>query len=475
MPDAVNSRLMTSAQPIPLTTRQAIAVGVAAIACFHAAYSLSEYVIPQALIVGYVICLVQMARVATARQAFYLGLSVGFLCFAPQLVFFWKLFNIEAAILWLILAVWIALFVSLTQATLARFGTKVAALLVSFIWMGLEYFRSELYYLKFSWLNVSYALIGWDESLLRVFGMYGVGFLAAAIAAAWLVIRSRITAALITLGLLAVLKLAALKSPAPAGTPGIRAAAVQMEFPQEIEIAPALDKLATAHPDADLIVLSEYTLDGPVPESLKAWCRKTKHHLMVGGKDPAKNGNYFDTAFVVSPAGEVVFHQGKSVPIPFFDDGLPASSQAVWESPWGKIGVCVCYDLSYTRVTDELVRQGARILVVPAMDVTGWGEQEHISNGRVAPVRAAEYGIPIVRVGSSGISEVVNGNGRLIATAPFPGQGEMLFAAVELPKGGTRPLDRWLAPFSVLIVALLLLVHLTWRWTFGKSARLASA
>lgn len=466
---------MTSARPAPLTTRQAIAVGVVAIAGFHAAYSLSQYVIPQALIVGYLICLVQMARVATARQAFYLGLSAGFLCFAPQLVFFWKLFNIEAAILWLVLAVWIALFVSLTQATLARFGTKVATLLVPFIWTGLEYFRSELYYLKFSWLNVSYALIGWDEYLLRVFGMYGVGFLAAAIAAAWLVIRSRITAALITLGLLAVLKLAALKSPAPAGTPGIRAAGVQLEFPQEIEIAPALEKLVTAHPDADLLVLSEYTLGGPVPESLKAWCRRTSHYLIVGGKAPARNGNYFDTAFVVSPSGDVVFHQGKSVPIPFFDDGLPASSQAVWESPWGKIGICVCYDLSYTRVTDELVRQGAQLLVVPAMDVTGWGEQEHISNGRVAPVRAAEYGIPIIRLGSSGISEAVDGNGRLIATAPFPGQGETLFAAVELPKNGTRPLDRWLAPFSVLIVALLLLVHLAWRWTFGKSARQASA
>src|SRR4051812_46610962 len=109
------------------------------------------------------------------------------------------------------------------------------------------------------------------------------------------------------------------------------------------------------------------------------------------------------------------------------------------------------------------------------MDVTGWGEQEHISNGRVAPVRAAEYGIPIVRVGSSGISQVVDGNGRLIATAPYPGQGEMLFAAIELPKNGTRPLDRWLAPFSVVIVALLLLVHLAWRWTFGKSARRPSA
>ena len=44
--------------------------------------------------------------------------------------------------------------------------------------------------------------------------------------------------------------------------------------------------------------------------------------------------------------------------VSFMIDGKPAESQAIWESPWGKIGICICYDLSYTRVTDELVRQG---------------------------------------------------------------------------------------------------------------------
>ena len=79
--------------------------------------------------------------------------------------------------------------------------------------------------------------------------------------------------------------------------------------------------------------------------------------------------NFYDTAFVVGTNGEVVFKQVKSVPIQFFKDGLPAKEQTVWNSPWGKIGFCVCYDLSYTRVTDELVRQGAQLLIVPTMDV----------------------------------------------------------------------------------------------------------
>ena len=90
---------------------------------------------------------------------------------------------------------------------------------------------------------------------------------------------------------------------------------------------------------------------------------------------------------------------------PVFKDGLPAPEQKVWDSPWGKIGICICYDLSYTRVTDALVRQGAQMLIVPTMDVETWGQHQHELHARIAPVRAAEYGILIFRVASSGISQ----------------------------------------------------------------------
>src|SRR5205085_578061 len=121
-----------------------------------------------------------------------------------------------------------------------------------------------------------------------------------------------------------------------------------------------------------------------------------------------------------------VFRQGKSVPVQFFKDGLPAKSQRVWESPWGRIGICICYDLSYTRVTDGLIRLGAQAIIVPTMDVVAWGRHQHELHARVAPIRAAEYGVPIFRVGSSGISQLIDASGRTMATAGFPGAGAML-------------------------------------------------
>ena len=50
-------------------------------------------------------------------------------------------------------------------------------MLIPFVWTGLEYFRSELYYLRFSWLNVGYAFAGapW-QGALKLAGTYGVGF-----------------------------------------------------------------------------------------------------------------------------------------------------------------------------------------------------------------------------------------------------------------------------------------------------------
>lgn len=224
-----------------------------------------------------------------------------------------------------------------------------------------------------------------------------------------------------------------------------------MEFPNEREIPKALDGVLSKYPNTDLLVLSEYTLESTVPESLKQWCRQNQKYLIVGGKAPAPHANFYDTGFVVGPNGQIVFEQVKSIPIQFFKDGLPAPQQALWDSPWGKIGICICYDLSYTRVTDRLLAMGAQFLVVPTMDVADWGKRQHQLHALIAPVRAAEYGTPIFRLASSGISQALDGNGNILAQAGFPGENEMLFAEIKVGSTGSLPLDRWLAPIAVAV------------------------
>jgi apolipoprotein N-acyltransferase len=251
-------------------------------------------------------------------------------------------------------------------------------------------------------------------------------------------------------------------------------AGIQMEFPSPGVLPKALNKALAKNPDAQVFVLSEYTLDGPVPDSLKQWCREHARFLVVGGKDPVGADNFYDTAFVVGTNGEIVFQQAKSVPIQFFKDGLPAPKQEVWNSPWGKIGFCICYDLSYTRVADRLVKQGAQLLIVPTMDVEDWGRHQHELHARVAPVRAVEYGIPIFRLASSGISQAVSWNGNVMAKTSFPGSLDILSATLRLPSKGSLPLDRFLAPMcvGVTVVVLVALLFLAWKDKRSRSALL---
>jgi apolipoprotein N-acyltransferase len=425
-----------------------------AVGAFHAAYASA---FGSFLIVLYLFALVQLARGERWREAFYPGLAVGLLIAAVRLAFFWRIFSGAALALWTVYALWIGLFVALARLCLRR--AHWGWLLVPFVWTGLEYFRSELYYLRFSWLNVGYALADtpW-QGTLKLTGVYGMGFLCASFAAgaAWRWQKSIAQSVILLLVGVGAIGIPAGSGQALKAGAGVRVAGMQMEFPFRPDIPRGLDDLVRQHPDAELLVLSEYTLDGPVPESIKEWCRQHERYLIIGGKEAAPAGDFYNTAFVVGPKGDVVFRQAKAVPIQFFKDGLPAPEQKLWESPWGRIGICVCYDLSYARVTDRLVRLGAQALIVPTMDVAYWGSAQHELHARVAPARATEYGLPIFRLASSGISQLVDRAGHVRATAPCPGDGAMLAGTLEMRNAGRLPPDRWLAPLSVGVTALLI-------------------
>lgn len=441
----------------PLQAKGLIGWALLAVACFHLAYWRSEL---SFCVAGYLAGLFALRRARSAREAFYAGMSVGFGVYAPPLAFFWSIFGPAAVALWGVLSFWLGLFVLLARSCHLRWPGWRSALLIPFLWLGLEYFRSELYYLRFSWLNAGFAFAHVNEpSVLAWLGVYGIGFVVMLVVAVVSHLPRKqafIAGTAGTAGL--VLIPHASLSPAsllpPAGKT-LRVAGVQLEFPTEQQVLAALDGLLARFPEAGLLVLSEYTFsDGPVPPAVKQWCLQHGKHLIVGGKSPASDNDFYNTAFVVGPTGEIVFEQAKAVPIQFFEDGRPAQEQKVWHSPWGKIGICICYDLSYTRVTDELVRQGAQVLIVPTMDVREWGKYQHELHARVAPLRAAEYGVPIFRVASSGISQLVDAGGRTTATAPFPGDGDFINGVVRLSTPGRLPPDRCLGPLAAGVTTL---------------------
>jgi predicted amidohydrolase len=182
---------------------------------------------------------------------------------------------------------------------------------------------------------------------------------------------------------------------------------------------------------------------------------------------PAEKNGYYNTAFVVGPDGSDLFKQAKSVPVPFMVDGLPAAERRVWESPWGKLGIAICYDACFAEVMDDFVRQGARGLIIPTMDAKSWGPFERaMIHGRAPPIRSAEYCIPAFGVWSSGKSQLIDRHGRIVATAGYPGQGETIAGTLDLSNEGHVPRDRELARACVIATLLFILVlplQFAWR------------
>lgn len=456
--------------PAQLPWRAALPLSLAAVAAFHVAYAFRPL---SFLIVVYFAALFYLARIPQRRFALYVGLGIGLLIAAPHLGFFWTIFGPLAIPLWLGLAFWTGVFLLVARLAVGSAGRWVCIALIPTLWMGLEYFRSELYYLRFAWLLPVHALAPDPPVFLaRVLGVYGFGFAVMLAFGVLTLLRGRaalLGGGLLLAGLAAATNLTVRAGPREAASvSGPFVAGVQLETPTPFEVIARLDRVVAARPEAELLVLPEYTFNGPVPPRVCEWCRANGRYLVAGGvhyvQDPPRA--FRNTAFVVGPDGEIVFEQAKSVPIQFFRDGLPAARQEVWQSPWGPIGICVCYDLGYARVTDNLIRQGAQAIVCPVMDVEAWGRHEHALHGRVGPLRAAEYGVPILRACSSGISQLIDGRGHVLASAPFPGQGEFVAGRLPMRIPGRLPADRYVAPVAAIVTAVFIL----WRVAAGLRA-----
>ena len=219
-----------------------------AVACFQVAYTSIHHPAAGLLIFGYAFGLVKLTDQLNVRRAFYFGLATGFLCYAPQLFFFFRIFNVAAIVLWLVLAFWVGLFAVMVCGSARRWGKVKTAWLIPIIWTDIEYFRSELYYLKFSWLNIGYALPAQMSGcgIYRV-GIYNLGFCAFCIISACFYLRKlKLTFAQKCAVFATVLFLAACLLPGCAESrtkilPRLCIVGVQMEFPSQAVIPQILN------------------------------------------------------------------------------------------------------------------------------------------------------------------------------------------------------------------------------------------
>src|SRR5688572_15861324 len=146
----------TPNSPTPLTTKSALLHTLLAALSFHIAWLVP---VLAGFTLLYAFFLIQLSAHPSPRITFRLGFLNGLLVFAPHLAWFWNIFGIAAPCLWSVLAFFTAAFVLLLHFCRRHFGTKLIwpIIFAPILWTGLEYFRSEVYFLKFSWLALGYA------------------------------------------------------------------------------------------------------------------------------------------------------------------------------------------------------------------------------------------------------------------------------------------------------------------------------
>lgn len=178
---------------------------------------------------------------------------------------------------------------------------------------------------------------------------------------------------------------------------------------------------------------------------LREEAAKLKVWLLIGSlglKARGGDGRFANRSFLIGPDGGVVARYDK---IHMFDVNVseaeiyresaayrPGSKAVLADTPFGRIGMTICYDVRFPRLYRKLAQSGAQILTVPAAfnHITGAAHWETLLRAR-----AIENGCFVLAPAQTGHHAEANGKGRRthghsLAISPW---GEVL------ADGGTEP------------------------------------
>ena len=181
---------------------------------------------------------------------------------------------------------------------------------------------------------------------------------------------------------------------------------------------------------------------GPSSDMIAEVCRETHTHAVVGFIE--KDGDrFFNAAMLVGPNGPLGTYRKVHLPFIGVDRFLTAGDRpfAVAELPLGKIGINICYDVSFPEASRALKLLGAELIVLP----TNWPPDAWRNPEFVINTRAQENHVNFAaanRVGSErgwrfiGRSKVVDYNGDTLCEAD--GEAEkMVLAEIDF-EGANR-------------------------------------
>ncbi|MEO1795715.1 MAG: carbon-nitrogen hydrolase family protein [Pseudomonadota bacterium] len=167
--------------------------------------------------------------------------------------------------------------------------------------------------------------------------------------------------------------------------------------------------------------------------------------MLIGSlalKTDDADGRFANRSFMIDASGEIVARYDK---IHMFDvdlsetesyresDGYrPGQSAVVAQTPWGGVGLSICYDVRFPHLYRALAQNGAQILTVPAAFAVPTGEAHWHTLLRARAIETGCFVIAPAQVGQhgGGTGALRNTYGHALAVSPW---GEVLSDAGTVP------------------------------------------
>jgi len=182
---------------------------------------------------------------------------------------------------------------------------------------------------------------------------------------------------------------------------------------------------------------------GPSIERIRGACRELKTHVIFGFLE-SDDGQIYNSLVFLGPEGLIGRYRKIHLPYMAADRFVTLGDKPfrVYDSDVGKIGMNICYDISFPESSRVLALEGAELIVLS----TNWPVGAEYYSKYVVPTRAAENRVnyaAIDRVGIErkfkfcGLSKIVDCSGNSLAEASRTRE-EIIYAEVDLAKARSK-------------------------------------
>lgn len=165
-------------------------------------------------------------------------------------------------------------------------------------------------------------------------------------------------------------------------------------------------------------------IDGPEVASFLREVRRHDLHAVIGLLE-RRGDEVFNTAVIAGPDGLVGVYRKSHLPgmgADRFTDKPADSELPVFETPIGRIGIMICYEIRFPEVARAMALRGADVIALP----TNWPTESTILADQFTVVRAAENLVHLVVANRSddelgmqflGSSQIIDTHGAVLAHA----------------------------------------------------------